>query len=265
MDDKEIFLIEVGRQGRTGGNVATVDWTTIRADVDALLARPNISSLDAVPNVAAPSPANGQFLMWNGSAWVPATVSSGISLRAKNWDVVTPNMTVLIPGAGLTSEDEPSNTTHGYLAVNFAGSGSASTASRSDHAHTNPVPTRAPFGPQAYMSSGTRNLGSTSVVLPNGISCVVKSKINMQMRGADPGACYYQLRLTINGNARTSNGGSTGFWCVQGVPDKTTWEHHITLTGAGTAITISADCIYYGGGGFYTDAGEIVVEVDPDR
>ena len=249
MDDREIFIIEIGRRGRDGDYTGASEVALLKNRATALEARANITKLDDVPDVDAATPTNGQVLTWDGSAWSAATPASAVS-------GVTDSASVdLTLASGNITAD-----------VKYAGTGSASTAARSNHTHTNPAPTRAPFGPQGYMSSGTRSLGSTSVTLAAGISYVVKARLNLQMRGADAGACYYQLRLTINGNdVRTSTGGASGFWCVQGVPDKTTWEHHITMTGTGSAITVSAHCIYYGGGGFYTDAGEIVVEPVANR
>lgn len=248
MSDRDIILIEVGRRGHDGDYTGASEVAALGTRVDTLEARPNITALDAVPNVTAPSPANGNVLTWNGTAWVASAPSSAVSGVA---DTTSVDMTL---ASGVLSG-----------AVKYAGTGTAATAARSDHDHLTYEPHRATFGPQAYMSSGTRNLASTSVVLTNGVYHVVRAKVNVQMRGGDPGPCYYQLRLTINGNARTSPGGANGFWCVQGVPDPRIWEHHITIVGTGAAITVSADVIYYGGGGFYTDAGEIVVERDAAR
>lgn len=264
MDDRDIFIIEVSRRGRDGNYTGASEVAALKLRADALEARPNITEIDAIPNVTAPSPTNGQVLLWNGTAWVPGAISGSVARVDDHTSTqVEPDVNRLTFHLGLTASRSGSG--WAAVSVRYGGTGTAVTAARSDHAHNNPAPTRATFGPQAYMSSGTRRLQSTNVTLASGISYVVKARLNMQMRGADPGACYYQLRLTINGNARTSIGGQNGFWCVQGVPDKTTWEHHITMTGTGAAITISADAIYFGGGGFYTDAGEIVVEPVPNR
>lgn len=264
MDDHEIVLIEVARRGRDGDYTGASEVAALKTRATALESRPNITSLDAVPNVNAPTPANGNVLTWDGTAWVANTAASGIPTVRTDWvEKSYANITTLRTGVGLNiSQPSPNNV---LLEVITLGSGASSAAARSDHTHTLIAPVRATYGPMGYMSSGTRALGSTSVVLPAGIACIVKARLNMQMRGSDTGQCYYQLRLTINGNSRTSNGGTGGFWCVQGVPDKTTWEHHLAITGTGTAVTVTADVIYHSGGGFHTDAGEIVVDVDTAR
>lgn len=248
MDDREILVIEVARRGSTGGNVATVDWNTIRAEVTALLSRANITKLDAVPDVAASSPSNGQVLTWNGSNWVPTTPVNAVT-------GVTDSASVdLTLSSGNIS-----------AVVKYGGSGSATTAARSDHAHTTPSTVVATFGPGGYMSSGSRPLASTSVVLASGVTYLVQTRLNMQMRGADAGQCQYRMALTVDGSTHESPAGTNGFWCVQGVPDKTMWFYPRTIVGTGAAVSISAAVSYYGGGGFNTDAGEIEVTLIPNK
>ena len=264
MTDRDIFLIEVARRGRDGDYAGAAEVATLQGRATALEARVDITSLGDIPDVVG-TPTAGQALVYDGtdSRWEPTTV--GLPVAATSFGTtVEDDIRFINTAFGLTaSGDEPfPGFPRVTLEVDFAGTGSVPTVARSDHWHNVYAPTRATFGPMGYMSSGTRSLGSTSVVLPAGIWCIVKAKINMQIRGGDPGACYYQLRLTINGDARTSLGGTSGFWCVQGVPDKTTWEHHIAMSGTGAAVTVSADVIYHSGGGFYTDAGEIAVDID---
>lgn len=262
MTDRDIFLIEVARRGRDGDYAGASEVAALDTRVDALEARPIIDSIDDIMSGATA----GQVPIKQSSGeWGPGVIDAGIRMRTDADSEVVANATTIWARAGVAAVEEASNPNLVYLTVQFGGTGTTQLAARSDHNHTLTSPTRATFGPQAYMSSGTRNLTSTSVVLPAGITCVVKARLNMQMRGGDPGPCYYQLRLTINGNARTSPGETLGFWCVQGVPDKVTWEHHLAITGTGAAVSVSADAIYHSGGGFYTDAGEIVVEVDTAR
>lgn len=230
------FLVEIARPGATGGNVSTVDWTTIRADVDGLLELPQITELGSIPNVDETGVADGHVLVRSGDDYVTQ------ELVAPAWGAIT----------GTLADQGDLNTALG-------GKASAS------HSHTTPSIVRSTFGAGGYMSSGSRSLTSTPVTLASGIEYLVVATLNMQMRGADPGACYYRLSVVIDGNTRQSNGGSSGFWCVQGVPDKTTWVHSRTLTGTGSAITVSASVAYHSGGGFYTDAGELEVRLFPAR
>lgn len=77
MSDGEIFLIEVARPGRDSV-AAPVDYATMQADVTTLLSRPNIQTLDDVPDVDAGTPADGDVLVWDGisSGWILASLPS---------------------------------------------------------------------------------------------------------------------------------------------------------------------------------------------
>lgn len=268
MAHDDIFLIETARPGATGGNVATVDWTTIRSDVDGLLLRPNITALGAVPDVDTSGVAEGDTLLWDATAnggaggWITAVPSPGLTLYNAT-DLGTPyEVDNLYVGSGIQVTEVLGIT---GLVPAYGGTGSANSVARSDHAHTVPSLVRSTFGQGGYLGSGSRSLASVNATLADGIEYLVVATLNMQMRGADPGACYYRLSVTIDGDTRQSNGGSSGFWCVQGVPDKTTWVHHRTLTGTGAAVTCSASVAYHSGGGFYTDAGELEVRLSPAR
>ncbi|MCC6559793.1 MAG: hypothetical protein IT478_00435, partial [Xanthomonadales bacterium] len=64
-------------------------------------------------NVLGSTPSSGQVLKWNGTAWAPAAESGGGTYSAGN-------------GLSLSGT---------VFSVNYAGSGAANTASRSDHDH----------------------------------------------------------------------------------------------------------------------------------
>src|SRR5699024_6932509 len=114
--------------------------------------------------------------------------------------------------------------------------------------------------------SGTRQLATTNITLPGNTWCAVEADVDAQVRGGDPGPCYYQLQLTVNGNTRTSPGGDQGFWGVQGVPDRALWAHSGEIAGTGSAIAVTARIIWGAGGGcVYTDYGNLTVRVTPQR
>jgi hypothetical protein len=267
MTDRDIILIEVARRGRDGDYAGASEVAALQSRASALEARPNITSLDDVPNVVETSPTTGQVLTRDANGnWVNATLAAGVNVREAGQIVTSNARNIDFSGTFDVADapDPPPSGPYATVALVFAGSGGSAFPARSDHVHTNPPPVRVPIAAGGYMSSGTRALASTNVTLPAGISCVVKAYFEgFQMRGADAGACYYQLRITINGNARTSAGGAK--WVVQGVPNDPNWGHHQTIDGTGAAITVSADVIYHSGGGFYTDSGDLVVEVDPAR
>lgn len=224
------------RPGLPGDSADTVRMTQIESDLATALARPAINELADIPDFDPTGGVAGDVVTYDGTDYGLTTPVDPV------WGAIT-------------------GTLADQTDLNSALGGKSATS----HAHTTPSLTRSTFAPGGYMSSGSRALTSTPVTLANGIEYLVVATLNMQMRGADPGACYYRLTVTIDGNARQSNGGSTGFWCVQGVPDKTTWVHDRTLTGTGAAITVSASCAYHSGGGFYTDAGELEVRLFPAR
>lgn len=246
MSDREIILIEVAKRGRDSV-AAPVDYATMQADVATLKARPAITKLDDVPDVDTAGAVAGDVLTRASGGWVATAPVPPISVTD------TGSVDLTLDGTTLSA------------AVKYAGSGVSDAAARWDHTHIAHNIQRTAFGPQAYMSSGTRTLASTSATLSAGVAYVVKATVKLQMRGADAGAAYYQLRVTINGDARTSPGGTAGFWCVQGVPDKTDWSHHISILGTGAAIPVTASVLYHSGAGFYTDAGEVEIELKPTR
>lgn len=263
MTDRDIFLIEVSRRGRDGNYAGVSEVAALDTRVDALEARPNITSIDDI----MPGATTGQVpIKQSGGTWAPGVIAAGITVQDDGGGDIRPGVTTLIAWRGLNvtapSGDFP---TIAYLDVQFAGSGSAFTAARSDHSHTTAGTVVATFAPGGYMSSGTRPLTSTSVVLAAGVSYLVQTRLNMQIRGADAGQCYYRLALTVDGSTHESPAGTNGFWCVQGVPDKTMWMYPRTIVGTGAAISISAAVSYHSGGGFNTDAGEIEVTLIPNR
>ena len=265
MDDNDIFLIEVARRGRDGDYTGASEVALLKNRADALEARPNIIRLTDVQDVT-PGQTEGEVLQWDSTAevWEPGPVAGKLTRVQNQSNSVGANdvgVLILQPGLTLTPD-----TGFVYIAPSFAGSGAQNQVARSDHNHTTPTPVRAAIVPQGYQSTGTRALATTSVVLPAGVSCVVRARLSgFQIRGADPGQCYYQLRITIDGNSRTSPGGASGKWVVQGVPNDPGWEHHQLIVGTGAAITVSADIIYHSGGGFNTDSGELVVDVSTAR
>lgn len=166
---------------------------------------------------------------------------------------------------GLTVEAHPTVPT--VTIIRPAYGAAANTIAEGNHTHALPTTTHTDIPAQGYMSSGTRSLASTSVVLPAGKSCKVEAEIKpLQIRGGDPGPCHYRLTLTIDGNQRSQPNNTNGYWAVQGVPKDAVWAHERTINGTGAAITVSASIAWVsGGGGFYTDAGDLVVTVTPNR
>lgn len=249
--------------GRPGDGMTVAEASALRADIAGYEAQLAAFGLDDLTDVSAASPAVDQVLKWNGTAWVPGAPGRIVQLRRQNLDIVVPELGVIAAGDGLAVSQDGGNPLYGRIAVAYAGTGSSAFAARSDHYHTAPLTFRYTFAPAGYMSSGTRTLVTNNVTLLDRIGYHVKATLRGQIRGADPGACYYRLSVTINGNTRTSGSHVNGFWCVQGVPREMNWSHSQNINGTGAAITVSASVQYDSGGGFYTDAGELEIDLIP--
>lgn len=92
--------------------------------------------------VRATAPADGQVLKWDGSAWTPGTDETGGGSGEGD-------ITAVYAGDGLTGGGESGAVT---LHADFAGSGSATTVSRSDHDHWGQSWSGSYFG--LYLSGG---------------------------------------------------------------------------------------------------------------
>lgn len=267
MNDENVYRILTSRAPVVNGaEPSDIEWTDLQGRVGTLETDPKL--LAALEDVDITGLADGDVLVWDAAAGVfrvgsvadPIEIDDGFAINRFG------PVTLIEFVRGLTVAQHPSLP---YIAIVEPLYGtSANTVAEGNHAHGLPTTTRAPITPQGYMSSGTRQLASTNVTLPAGKTCLVKAEIApMQIRGADPGPCYYQLSLAINGNTRsTPSPGTGGYWVVQGVPKDATFGHERTIAGTGAAITVSASIAWGGAaGGFYTDAGDLVVTVTPDR
>jgi hypothetical protein len=259
----EIRVHTVIRPGLPGDSADAIRMAQIEADHDTLLARPAITSLDAVPGVDTSGAVDGASLVYDsGDATNPwkAGVPTGSIAHVLAADApVEDNVTFLNFGSGLLVD----NPSAGYISVYpvYSGTGSASSASRSDHTHTTPSMTVAAYTASGNLSSGSRLLVSQNVTLASGVPYLIIARLRSVQRGSG-GSSYYKLFLNINSlTTRTS----VQLQCVGGVPDPRTFEHSHTMTGTGAAITVSASIIYDSGDPVDVRAGELLIELHPAR
>jgi len=200
----------------------------------------------------------GDMLADDVSLGIPQIVEAGKPETAQN------NITQLVTAFGITVASNGSGSA--LVMPVYGGNGSANSLARSDHFHLFPRPSIVihDFAPTGILSSGERELKSTTFTYPSGRLLTVRSTLRARLRGSAAGASYYRPSITINGNTRTAPAGDQGFWCVQGVPDMCVWTHTFPVTATGAAQTVSAKIMHHAGS-FYIDRGELEVEIFSER
>lgn len=243
------------------GNLTPAEVQALRDDVADAMDK----DLGDLMNVSEAGKEPGLVLaVQEDGSWAPGGLVGVIEQVRANWNSNSvENVKLLTVGPGIDVDTQYAETQRAHLIPVFGTT--SDTIARGNHTHIQPIPVRVTTAPSGYISGGSRSLGSTSVTLANGITYIVEAEVYGQLRGADPGAAYYTLSLTINGNTFTSPGGSDGFWCVQGVPDKARWKHERQVVGTGASIPVSASVAWHSGSGFNVDRMYLDVRLRPNR
>ena len=243
------------------GNLTPAEVQALRDDVQAVLDL----ELGDLSNVSEAGKEPGLVLaVQEDGSWAPGETTGVIERVSTNWNSnAVDEVSLISVGPGIDVNTSFSESGRAHLQLVFGAT--TDTIARGNHNHVQPLPVRVTTAPSGYISGGSQPLGSTSVTLTNGIAYVVEAELYGQFRGADSGAAYYTLSITIDGNTYTSPGGESGFWCVQGVPDKVQWQHERRLTGTGAAVAVSASAAWHSGSGFNIDRTYLKVRVRPDR
>lgn len=260
--DEPIILLVPGSAEIPAGSVTPMAWIDVQ---NRLAAVEGLGIVD-LSDVDLTGLANGMALEWDADddVWRPRVPALSVDAQSSGGDITRFGpVRVFAFINGLTVTQDPEYPTFALVAPIF-GSG-ANTVAEGNHTHTNPLPVFEPYAATAAMSGGNRVLVTKAVTLAAGISYVVVARVRATVRGADAGAAYFRLALTIDGNTRTSPSGAGAFRAVQGVPFEKEWVHAQTITGTGAAITVSATITYDSGSGFYPDAGELEIDLRPGR
>lgn len=239
------------------GIASPIRLTQIENDLATILGRPVINELADISDVDTAGSEGDALIKQSDGSFAFGTVSGAID-RIGNAGTAENSYGVSYISLRNGIEFAPSSA--GTVFIQPVTGTTSGTLASGPHNHRLPAYERAEFGPTGYMSGGSRQLASQSIVLDNGIQYRIVARLKVQMRGSDPGAGYYQMTVQIEGGvARTSPGGSNGFWCVQGVPNKEGWVASGVRTGTGSAIDVTATVSYHSGAGFNVDAGELEV------
>lgn len=162
----DIVLIEIGKPGIAGTGITGPEVAQIQSDLAALQSRlDNIKSTD-LTDTSLPPRYDGNVIAWDSATntWVSRAFNEAVRYVKGNQAVVLEHADRLSFNAGLVVVVDGTLPTQGNVAVAFGGTGSANTASRSDHSHNpsiNKTYALAPTTPS--LSSGTRTLTQVNV------------------------------------------------------------------------------------------------------
>lgn len=264
MSDR-IIVLKLQNRGMPGTGVSEIEKNQITSDIDALMNRPEVAGMGDLTDVDLDDLDDGMLLAWDedDGVWRPTGNMPALDMQPGSDSLRFGPVTLIDARLGLTVQPHP--TLSGVALLQPVYGTTANTIAEGPHTHVQPLPVRVTTAPSGYMSGGTRALGSTSVPLTNNVWHIVEAELYGQFRGADSGAAYYTLSVTIDGDTRTSPGGVGEFSCVQGVPDKIFWEHSRRISGTGASVPVSASVSFHSGSGFNVDRTYLKVRVRPDR
>lgn len=268
MTDSPIYMVLIQRPGMPGTGITELEKNQITSDIAEALGRVNVTQLDDVPGVSVSAPIDGDAVVYDAgtNTWNAGPVTGAIPLvRRGSGTVEIFDVETLETGGGLLIDTDGADPAKAIISAAFGGTGASTGVARSDHNHLTDSLTIEPFGPTGYLSGSSRALASRNVTLQSGIEYMVKARLRVQLRGADANQAFYTMSVGLDGNTRTSTGGANGYWCVQGVPNKETWTHSRVITGTGASITVTGSVAYHSGAGFNIDAGELEIELSPNR
>ncbi len=226
LTDLDVIYVTIPKPAAVPASTITgPEWTAMDARVDTLeVGQP----IDALTDVTITSPATGHVLVRNGSGqWVNQAPAPAITVTD------TASVDLTLTGSDLSA------------AVLYAGTGSASTASRSDHSHTAQIGRTWSFTATGVLSSGTRTLMDQTITLAAGITYDIEAHAVMRARGNGAGSGTANLLFRVGADAGWPEI-SRNVQIVGGVPvdqlidfRNTTSGEHLTLVGTGAAIPVT--------------------------
>ena len=161
---REIYVVEIGIPGPPGSGFTPAEAVQVRNDLDELLDRPEIDTLESLTNVPDSGAVNGQTVVKSTGGWVYGNPNSSLSSVSDTWSEADPveNATIITAGPGIKVEELASGSgVRAHMGLQFAGTGTEPTAARSDHQHNPYVPLDVKLPYQGVLSTGYRTLYST--------------------------------------------------------------------------------------------------------
>ena len=267
--DNDILIHYIAAPGLPGDGFTAPEASTIRADIDTILSRPQITSLDAVPDVDVPSPSDGQTLIYHDSSdtWQAGSISGAIGRVQDQPNSIGMNdVHTLIVQPGLMLTEGSQGTI--YIAPRFGGTGANSIVARNDHTHTLSAWNINGFNDSGALSSGTRTLVSGSVSgLSPALTYRVSATLVGDLRGQGTGAGYSLPRVTLAGNEkyRFSSATRGEVRTVAGVDREYAMVHHGTIITGVSSFSYSATLQYRSGDPVLVTGGELTIDIAANR
>jgi hypothetical protein len=249
MDDEiRVYRIPIASVAPTS-DVSQAEWDTLEGRVDTL--ETGVSMDDITDGRASGiwTPNDGDIWRYNEPAgfWEPFPLLNTI----ESIDDTT-SVALTLTGTELTAD------------VNFAGTGSADTAARSDHTHSAMPVSLTTGAATGVLSSGTRALRNTAgPTLASGVTYDVVGVAEVRARNnVSSGTCNLLFRVGAEGSYPQR---SRNVQTVGGVPDPLIIRFHAVIAGGGSGVTEYFAVQFSSGDAVDLRDHEILIEYHPRK
>lgn len=262
MDMDNITFVAMGRPPTIPtGDVNQAEWQEVLDRLDDV---ENNLSLADMSDVDLTGLADNYVLVYDavsGDFQSTALPAGSVITGDQALYPTTENSTAVLFGDGISYSNGFGIT---LVDVSFAGSGSALTVSRSDHAHTAKLVSLTTGTATGNLSSGTRALRNTSgPALASGITYDVTGEFVVRARNnVNSGTVNLLCRIGAEGSYPQR---SRNVQTVGGVPVDQLIKFHAVITGTGASVTEYFAVQYSSGDATDLRDHEIMIQYDPRR
>lgn len=203
--EPDVHIIVTQVPGVDGGGGTAGQIAQIEADLATLLARPQITNLDAVPDVNAPSPSGGDALVFDSATgeWQNREITGSIEAvrvreGAGNWPAVVAPVTNIAFYNGLTAISSGLDSQRAVVQPAYGIT--ANTVAEGNHTHLQPWDEYKVIAPSGTLSTGTRMLTTgVKTNLNTSVTYRATAMLILDLRGEGTGAGYSLPAITIGG------------------------------------------------------------------